>query len=524
MSSPRLTTLRGPHIDFAMASSVQLSASETPQSLVKLPWWRRFDIRIAALLVGIASLIIVIVGLFAYRSIVDTRLELFEQRLRIIAVTLSETINADELASLPTDVDSEHPVISSLHRRLKNIVDAEPGIESIYILQATGTPGKLRFLLDASKVSRVAQTGELYDATELPFMLQGFEHVSVEDRVYGDEFGQTQSSYAPLKTSGGRVLGIVGVDVLALRLAEIRWQVVLFCAAVFGVAFLAVIVIALILRRQVRRPLARVLEAASAIAAGKLDTRLHAPSRDEFGLLADQFDTMAGHLRDRERLRETFGLYVSRDLATALMKDGKAPELGGVECVATVIFCDLSNYTRISEAFSPQEVISLINEYLAAMCTIIEEHKGCLLDFTGDGIIAGFGLPLPDHDHAHNAVQCAIKMRQRLNQLNGEWEARGLATRWQAVGIDRIEARMGIHTGPLVAGNIGSSSRMKYCVMGDTVNIAARLEEMNKDFNSTILLSDQVKIRVPVAMTDTFADYGVVNIRGRVQAVGAYSV
>jgi len=507
-----------------MDSTAQPSASETRPFLIKLPWWRRFDFRISALLVVTSSIIIAAVGLFAYQSIVATRFGLFEKRLRIIAVTLSETINADALAALPAGTGLENPVLSSLRTRLKHIADAEPDIDSIYILQATDAPGKLRFLLDASKVSRVAQTGELYDATELPFMLQGFERVSVEDRVYGDEFGQTQSAYAPLKTGDGRVFGIVGVDVLSLRLAELRWAVLRLCAGVFGISFVAVLVIALIVRRQVNRPLSRVLEAASAIAAGKLDTRLHAPSRDEFGLLAEQFDTMAGHLRDRERLRETFGLYVSRELAAALMKDGKPPALGGVECVATVIFCDLSHYTRISEAFSAQEVIALINEYLAAMSTIIETHRGCLLDFTGDGIVAGFGLPLPDNDHAHNAVRCAIEMRQRLTQLNGEWEARGLAARWQAVGIDRIEARMGIHTGPLVAGNIGSASRMKYCVMGDTVNIAARLEEMNKDFNSTILLSDQVRVRIPATMTETFADYGIVNIRGRVQAVGAYSV
>jgi adenylate cyclase len=511
-----------------MSESVELIPSTVSKSgeasLVRLPWWRRFDIKVAGL-VGLTTLVIVVLtGVFAYKSIVQARLDSFGTRLQSLALALSETIDADALAALPDAPEENSPALASLHTRLKHIVDKQSDIDSIYILRATETPGQLRFLIDASKVSRVAHVGERYDATEMPFMLQGFEHVSVEDRAYGDEFGETQSAYAPLKTNDGRVIGIVGVDVLALRLDETRAHVIAFCAAVFGVAFIAVVVLALIVRHQVQRPLARVLDAASAIAAGKLDTRLHAPSCDEFGLLAEQFDTMAGHLRDRERLRETFGLYVSRELATALMQDGKPPALGGVECVATVIFCDLSNYTRISEAFSPKEVIELINEYLAAMSTIIESHRGCLLDFTGDGIIAAFGLPLPDADHAHNAVQCAIQMRQRLNQLNGEWEARGLATRWQAVGIERIEARMGIHTGPLVAGNIGSASRMKYCVMGDTVNIAARLEEMNKEFNSTILLSDQVRIRVPVQMTEGFADYGVVSIRGRVQAVGAYSV
>jgi adenylate cyclase len=510
--------------DSPLPPSIRTTESAGRDSLVRLPWTRRFDVKVAAFLAGTASLLIVVIGLFVYQSIIASRLALFEQRLRSIAVALSHTINADELAGLPAEAGDSHPALIALKQRLKAIADAEPGIESIYILKPTEIPGQLSFVLDASKVSRVAVAGERYDASELPFMLQGFERVTVEDRVYGDGFGQTQSSYAPLTTSSGKVFGIVGVDVLALRLDEVRWQVVRLCAGVLAVALLAVVVLALVIRRQINRPLSRVLDAAAAIASGKLDTRLHIHRRDEFGLLAEQFDTMAGHLRDRERLRETFGLYVSRDLAATLMKNGELPALGGVECVATVIFCDLSNYTRISEAFSPQEVIGLVNEYLAAMTTIIEAHKGCVLDFTGDGIIAGFGLPLPNADHARDAVRCAIAMRQRLTQLNGEWEARGLAARWQAVGVDRIEARMGIHSGPMVAGNIGSSSRMKYCVMGDTVNIAARLEEMNKDFNSTILVSDQVRIRVPVEMTDTFSDFGVVSIRGRVQAVGAYSV
>lgn len=510
--------------DFIHPQSIPSPASEAGESLVRLPWHRRFDVRVAAFLGLTLSLVIIIIGVFTYRSMVGSRLEIFEQRLHSIAVTLAQTIDVEPLAALPEDVTGGHPSLVSLQKRLKTIVDAEQGIESIYILLPTETPGRLRFLLDASKVSRVAETGELYDATELPFMLQGFTRVTVEDRVFADEFGQTQSAYAPLVTASGEVFGIVGVDVLALRLAAARWEIFRLCAIVLGGSLLVVLAISLIIRRHIHRPLSRVLDAASAIADGKLDTRLHADSGDEFGLLADRFDTMAGHLRDRERLRETFGLYVSRELADALVKDGRPPALGGIECVATVIFCDLGQYTRISEAFAPQEIIRLVNEYLGAMSAIIERHRGCLLDFTGDGLIAVFGLPLPDADHAHNAVKCAIEMRQCLTRLNGEWEARGLAARWHAVGIDRIEARMGIHTGPLVAGNIGSESRMKYSVMGDTVNIAARLEEMNKDFNSTILLSDQVRVRVPVELTEQFADYGVVNIRGRVQAVGAYSV
>ncbi len=448
----------------------------------------------------------------------------FESRLQSLAISLSQTIDANAVAQDSPETKRLTPAVQALRDRLKQIVDHEPDIDSIYILLPTDKPGILRFLIDASKTSRVAKEDELYDATGLPFMLQGFDHVAIEDRVYGDDFGQTQSSYAPLRLKDGRVIGIVGIDVLAVRLEETRWKVVKFCVIVFGVAAIAIFVLAAFVRKQVHQPLSRVLQAASDLADGRPHHCLHTRRRDEFGLLADEFDTMAQQLGDRERLRATFGLYVSRELAESLLKEGKLPALGGVECVATVLFCDLSNYTRISESLSAPEVIALINEYLAAMSAIVEAHQGCLLDFTGDGIIATFGTPLPLANHAHQAVQCAIQMRQKLTRLNGEWEAQGLAARWQLLGIDRVELRIGIHTGPLVAGNIGCASRMKYCVMGDTVNVAARLETMNKDFTTSILVSDQVKIRLPAEVADTFTDRGILKVRGRLQSIGAYSL
>ncbi|HTJ78136.1 MAG TPA: adenylate/guanylate cyclase domain-containing protein [Rariglobus sp.] len=493
-------------------------------ALFRLPWWQRFDFRVATVFGGAALVIIGICGLFTYQSIAAAKLSAFESRLQSLAVALSQTIDAEDIVHASPDPAVFTPAIQSMRDHFKQIVDSEPDIDSIYILLPTEKPGQLRFLIDASKVSRVAKKYELYDATELPFMLQGFEHVSVEDRVYGDDFGQTQSSYAPLRRKDGTVVGIVGIDVLAIRLNATRWQVIRFCLIVFGVAAAAIFLLAAFVRHQVQQPLARVLHAVSDIASGRPHQQLHTRRHDEFGLLADQFDAMAQHLRDRERLRETFGIYVSRELADSLMKGGKLPELGGVECLATVIFCDLTNYTRISENLGATEVIALINEYLATMSAIVEAHQGCLLDFTGNGIIAAFGTPLALPDHANHAVQCALKMRQQLNRLNGEWEARGLAARWQEVGIDRVEMRIGIHTGPLVAGNIGCASRMKYCVMGDTVNVAARLETLNKEFSTSILVSDQVKVRLPNELLDGLTDRGVLKVRGRLQSVGAYSL
>ncbi len=484
-------------------------------AFVALPWWRRFDVRIAALFGGASLLIVVAAGLFAYHLIVEAKLGSFRRRVETLALSLSHTIDADPIPHLSRRADQGAEWIADLQGRLKQVVEREPDIDSIYILLPTDKPAQLRFLLDASKVSRVAEPGELYDASGFPFMLRGFSQVSVEDRVYADEFGATQSAYAPLRTATGAVVGIVGVDVLAVRIAETRNKVLLFCIVLFGVTASALTLVAVMVRRQVQRPIGRVLAATEAIAAGRFDTPAAIGSQDEFGLLGRRIDDMARQLGERERLRATFGLYVSNDLARAVLDGDRLPQLGGSECLATVIFCDLANYGRVSECFSPAEIVALANEYLGAMARIIEGNGGCVLDFNGDGIMAVFGTPAPHADHADRALRSAIQMQQRMNQLNGEWEARGLAVRWQQAGLEQIVLRVGLHTGPVIAGNLGSPTRMKYCVMGDTVNVAARLEEMNKELGTRIAMSEEVRQRAGTELVQGFVDCDLRAIRGR---------
>jgi len=251
---------------------------------------------------------------------------------------------------------------------------------------------------------------------------------------------------------------------------------------------------------------------------------MHMQRVDEFGLLGKHFDKMADELKERQTLRDLFGRYLSEDVARSVLSQDHKIDLGGEEVVVTVLFCDIKDYTTISERLSPLQMVSMLNEYLGVMNSIIDQHGGCVIEFLGDGILAVFGAPQSFSDHAERATRCALAMRQGLESLNKQWLSDGLAQRWQALGISEIEFRIGMHTGLVVAGNLGSKTRMKYAVIGDTVNVAARLEHLNKEYQSTILISEEVKSRLPNDVADLAQRKGEATVKGRTQTVEIYSL
>lgn len=490
---------------------------------VELPFWRTFPFRLALCLALAFALVITCVGVFAYSAIERSEMDNFRHRLHSLALSLSQSISPAEISAVLGEQGTESANYQSLYRSLRSVADQEKDIESIYILTKGKARGQLLFLLDASKLSRVAKRGEPYDATQVPMMLQGFLRVSVEESPVGDEFGQTLSAYAPVRDADGRAVAVLGVDVLSFNVEQLQSRVAALCIWLFGAVLLVTVLLSMWVGHQVRRPLSEVVHAATEIARGNLMLP-DAPERsDEFGILARHFAEMASNLRDRERLRETFGLYISRELAESLLREGRVPALGGTECVATILFLDVQDFTRISETLSPTETIAMLNDYLGAMVEVIKQHRGCTLDFTGDGIITVFGAPFPQPDHARDAVNCALAMEKCMADLNEEWSRRGTAARWQSAGVERVQVRIGLHTGSLVAGNIGGATRMKYSVIGDTVNIAARLEAMNKTLGTSILMSEEVRCRLPKDLAARLVDRGVVPVRGRVHSVRVYA-
>ncbi len=486
--------------------------------------WQRCHIRLTTLYGSAVLVTLALMGAVFYKVGVDAAVSGLQQRLLATTTSLASAIDGDAIEAVPIDSATLSPLHKKLLARFEEVAIQDPDIETIYLLRPTQQPTRLRFLVDFAKDGDTAQPGEVYEASELPIMLKGFVAPAVEEQPYADRWGVTLSGYAPIANSEGRSVGLVGVDVQVVQIATLRRQVLFVVAAAFGLAFVLLGLASILVARSVRKPLTKLIDGTESIARGELTTRLHMRRSDEFGVMGRHFDSMAEALQDREMVRETFGRYVSQDVAKLVLGQRTGAELSGEERVVTILISDIRGYSTISERLPPAQVVDMLNRYLSAMNEVIDDHKGCVIEFLGDAILAVFGAPNYLPDHSERAVRCALRMRERLVELNQEWRELGLSQYWQNNRIDTLAERIGIHTGPVVAGNLGGTTRMKYAVIGDSVNVAARLEALNKELDTDVLVSEQVYSHLPRDLLGQFHEKGVHQVKGRQQTIRVFGI
>jgi len=249
------------------------------------------------------------------------------------------------------------------------------------------------------------------------------------------------------------------------------------------------------------------------VAAGDYTQRIELPRADELGQLATAFNQMTAGLAERDRVRNLLGMVVSPEIATQLLHSDL--KLGGEEREVTILFCDLRNFTSFSERMAPAEVLTLLNRYLDRMSAIIERHGGVIDKYMGDAIMALFGAPVAVPDASARAVAAARDMAGALESLNAELRNEGKSA--LAFGI-------GINTAQVVAGNVGSKTRLNYTVIGDGVNLASRLEGLTKDpaYATPIIVSEATLAAInprPFAR-----ELGEVKVKGKAEAVRIFAL
>jgi adenylate cyclase len=218
--------------------------------------------------------------------------------------------------------------------------------------------------------------------------------------------------------------------------------------------------------------------------------------------------------KDQAFIRNTFAKYVSEKVVNELLQHPESIHLGGEERVLSVMFSDIENFTTLAEQMSPTELVGFLNEYLTAMTTIVMEQGGIIDKYIGDAIMAQFGAPIPIPQHADLAVRTALRMQCRLEDLRPKWLKQG---------FPELHCRVGINTGSMVVGNVGSNQVFNYTAIGDAVNLASRLEGANKHYKTLVMISEFThNALTPNLFRTRLLD--VIRVKGKLQAVKVYEV
>ncbi|MGI8633422.1 MAG: adenylate/guanylate cyclase domain-containing protein [Solirubrobacterales bacterium] len=270
-----------------------------------------------------------------------------------------------------------------------------------------------------------------------------------------------------------------------------------------GVALVISMELAITLSRSIAAPIEELREAVARVGEGDYDVRVPVTTTDEVGELTAGFNRMTRGLAEREQIREAFGTYLDDDVAELILSGGFPT--GGVEVEVTILFCDVRDFTRFAARSEAQEVVAALNELFEQIVPVITRHSGHVDKFVGDGLLAVFGAPDNVPDHADQALEAA----------------REIADICAEAGDEALQVGVGLNTGTVVAGNIGGGGRLNFSVIGDAVNVAARVESETRKLDLGVLLT--AATREALQREHPLDSEGKVRLRGKDEPVELYS-
>ncbi len=369
------------------------------------------------------------------------------------------------------------------------------------------------FLVDAEENPKlVSHPGDPMPHSDVKILNENLQTPYTDTFYVRDQWGTWLSAYAPIYNKAGYYVGSLGLDLSASDIdAELNRLILAGFTALLASVVIALIV-AFWLSSLAVRPLGILCGVVEEIGKGNLDSHIELGTKDEFSHLADAINVMSHGLREREHLKTNFARYVSSQVLDKILHGEAATKVEGERRKITVLFSDIRQFTQLSETMPPEQVVSLLNEYFDRMIDVIFSNFGTLDKFIGDGIMVEFGTPLDDPLQEEHAVQAALGMMEALKKLNAEWLKQS-KTNFR-IGI-------GIHTGLAIVGNIGSEKRMEYTAIGDTVNVAARLEQLTKQLQKGILISETTYMGLQRRFT--CQSLGMVQLPGRLEPIHIFT-
>ena len=289
------------------------------------------------------------------------------------------------------------------------------------------------------------------------------------------------------KIEGIRTDMLAQVASAAAKVMSAQQRAIIISGVVTAIAAILGFVFAMLVGSGITRPVMRLLEGTREVEAARLDGTIAITTQDEIGQLSAAFNRMIETLRHNQRIRETFGRYINPRIAEGLLEQPAIAATEGQRRIMTVMFCDMKGFTSLSEGVTPRGLVKIMNLYLSTMSAPVHAHRGIIDKYIGDAIMAYWGAPFVEEaEQTHLAALAAIDMIGQVNQLRKDLP--------ELLGVRAIPAdcdiRIGIATGEALVGSIGSEFMMSYTVLGDTVNLASRLEGANKFYGSRSLISE----------------------------------
>ena len=434
-----------------------------------------------------------------------------------VAATTATLIDGDLHRQLQTRDDENSPAYHQLEAALRRARDAnrrdDTYIKWVYTLMpARENPNVLVYGVDAEEsFADKSHVGEVYRRITGTQVKYG--ELYAETDLHEDAWGTWLSAYAPVKDSTGQTVCVVGVDYSAQRVTLKMRPLFIGLMLSLAVGALLGMLVASANATHVSRPLVALRCAVEAIGKGELETRVEVKRDDEFGAVGRAVNAMAEGLREREVVKTAFARYVSGQVLDTVLSSGQMPAVAGSRRRVTLLFSDIRGFTSISEKLRPEAVVELLNEYFESMVDIVFRNHGTLDKFIGDGLMVIFGAPVDDPDQEEHAIQAAIEMQQEVHRLS---------RKWALAGRSEIRIGIGINSGHAIVGNIGSNRRLEFTAIGDTVNLASRLESATKEVAADILISEYTYDAVRGAFN--LKREGEIHVKGRTEPVMTYSV
>ncbi len=478
----------------------------------------RSKLYLALLSISIVSIVFAL-GVVYNRSKAQFLKE-YSSKVLSIAATAAAFVDGDKVEKIKSKQDENLPEFLEIHDALKKARDANRRddiyLKWLYIYRPSDhDPEVFLYVVDTEENPKNhGFPGDIYQEADIYDLPENFRTMYAPRKFISDPTGSWLTASVPIRNSHGKIVAALEADIKAEDVISQLHKLLIFGLWALVLSSMFAVLMGYFLARGVTHSLAVLVKSVKQIEDGDLSARAFLKTHDEFNDLALAINDMAKGLQERERLKTGFARYVSQHVMDKILHAEASLKLEGERRKITVLFTDIRQFTTLSEKLPPEEVVSLLNGYFEKMIEVIFRNHGTLDKFLGDGMMIEFGAPLEDPRQEINAITAALEMQNELKRLSDEWEKSGRP---------RLEMGIGVHTGFAIVGNIGSERRVEYTAVGDTVNVASRLEFTTKALKLPILVSEATFSAVPPNMFK-YRDLGPMQLHGRAGEIKVFAI